>query len=73
MIPLEKQCVSLELAKRLEKLGVKQDALYWWSTHTIPSTLWNRDDLDKSLKGYEGPAFSTYAAFTVAELGEMLP
>jgi hypothetical protein len=73
LILLEKQVCNLELARRLEELNVKQESLFWWSTHTIPSTLWNRDDLDKSLEGYEGPAFSTYAAFTVAELGEMLP
>ena len=71
-MPLGKQVCSLDLAKRLKELGVKQDALYWWSTHTIPSTLWNRADLDNSLEEYEGPAFSTYAAFTVAELGEFV-
>ena len=30
---LEQQVVSLELAKKLKELGVKQDSLfYWWGT-----------------------------------------
>lgn len=27
---LEQQCVSLELAKKLKQLGVKQESLWWW-------------------------------------------
>ena len=30
MILLEKQCVSLELAKRLKELGAKQESVWAW-------------------------------------------
>jgi hypothetical protein len=66
---LENQVCSLDLAKRLKKLGVKQESLFWWSAHTEPATLWNEWSLEKQ----EGSPDTSYAAFTVAELGEMLP
>jgi hypothetical protein len=31
MISLEKQVCSLELAKRLKELGVKQESLFYWA------------------------------------------
>ena len=57
---LEDQVVSLELAKRLKELGVKQDG-YW---HYASA-------LDGTYGLIEG--FGEISAFTVAELGEMLP
>jgi len=30
MLPLEKECVSLELAQRLTELGVKQERYFYW-------------------------------------------
>ncbi len=69
---LEDQVISLSLAKRLKELGVKQDALYWWSEHTVPATLWNEHDLSEN-DPYAGVSEQSYAAFTVAELGEILP
>jgi hypothetical protein len=62
MIPLEKQVVSLDLAKRLKELGVKQESVWYWF----------RDRL--ILGRGEGGNMQTFtSAFTVAELGEMLP
>ena len=62
---LEKQVVSLELAKKLKELGVKQESYfgwvydpYWGPNHFVTS---NSDDYNWE-----------YSAFTVAELGEML-
>lgn len=63
---LENQVVSLELAKKLKDLGFKQKSLFYWA----------------ELKGdskvvYDNTGMSPYtywtSAYTVAELGEMLP
>ena len=64
----EKQLTSLELSKRLKELGVKQESLFYWNTRK-----------EKVLAGYHLPVAPVdfkdkfVSAFTVAELGEMLP
>ena len=63
---LENQVCSLELAKRLKELGVKQESLHYWAK-TLGE---NEPELDASPFATE---FGCYSAFTVAELGEMLP
>ena len=66
-MPLEKQVVSLELAKRLKELGVKQESLFWWVEIPADKQLYIQPE-------YTAKLFSPrYSAFTVAELGEMLP
>lgn len=66
---LESQVVSLPLAKRLKELGVKQESIFWWlhepeiNDYTISNSFGSFD------VGWEKEC----AAFTVAELGEMLP
>jgi len=55
---LEQQVCNLELAKRLKKLGVKQESLWIWAYGKI---CWYKENEPNS-----------YSAFTVAELGEML-
>jgi hypothetical protein len=62
----EKQLTNLELSKELKELGVKQDSWFYWvctenANHAIEE--------DCEAKHY---SFS-WSAFTVAELGEMLP
>lgn len=76
---LEKQVVSLELAKRLKELGVKQESLFYWSV-SLPETAKSKSevallkDIEPMLTQQEwGEGFTSYSAFTVAELGEMLP
>jgi hypothetical protein len=73
---LENQVVSLDLAKRLKELGVKQESLFAWVK--LPPS---------EKEGYEGEEYGLVyewtmahnagkeciSAFTVAELGEMLP
>ena len=82
---LENQVCSLELAKKLKELGVKQDSLWFWY---IPSVDGNDKDLVLDSKGrvlsrdgnfaevHERIAgfeiIEKFSAFTVAELGEML-
>src|SRR4051812_36893725 len=65
---LEQQVCSLELAKRLKELGVKQESLYYWNIRHIWIVL-------KAIgEPYITRKPEDYAsAFTVAELGEMLP
>jgi hypothetical protein len=65
---LENQVVSLELAKRLKELGVKQESLFWWVDYTdgYSEPAWN---LNSNHVGYK----AHLSAYTVAELGEMLP
>lgn len=64
---LESQVVSLELAKRLKELGVKQESVCIWQErymgHWKPTWVKVVAD-DREI---------VYSAFTVAELGEMLP
>lgn len=67
---LQDQVISLELAKNLKELGVKQDSLfYWWKPIDGDWILVEKKEQDEGYQ-MEGRAFS---AFTVAELGEMLP
>ena len=65
---LEQQVVSLELAKKLKSLNVKQESLFVWS---------KQEDL-KNWKCEYRKYFAVdmrrdIAAYTVAELGELLP
>lgn len=65
---LSEHCVSLELATRLKALGVKQDSyFYWHNLDTSYPTL-----MDRHQETYRSGDFMI-SAFTVAELGEMLP
>ena len=69
---LEDQVTSLELSKRLKELGVNQESLFYW-THL------NGEDFLMIVKDFEGESIPKdrkdefTSAFTVAELGEMLP
>lgn len=74
---LEEQVCSLELAKRLKELGVKQNALWGWvkpaktrEWRIEPTGLYfNENHIIR--QGWVGK--HVYDAFTVGELGEMLP
>lgn len=66
---LEKQVANLELSRRLKDLGVRQESLFYW--------LWKKYDEGEEghfeLVNWCDGQRSPVAAFTVAELGEMLP
>ena len=78
---LEDQVCSLDLAKRLKELGVKQESAFYWFPFGGGVHKWQLTkkilDMDalRGWRSYEknNKDFSFYAAFTVAELGEMLP
>lgn len=63
---LEDQVCPLELAKRLKELGVKQESAFYWCDNNYGT--WELED--SPLPAFESDWCS---AFTVAELGEMLP
>lgn len=80
---LEDQVCSLDSAKRLKELGVKQESLWWWC---LPPMNIKTELLFRGIYHMYSPAEGTsfkkstfgddtnwYSAFTIAELGEMLP
>jgi hypothetical protein len=69
---LEKQVCSLELAKKLKELGVKQESLFRWYVHNkgVEISYYTHEYFERS---YGVKIVDSYPAFTVAELGEMLP
>jgi len=77
ILPLEKQCVSLEFSQKLRDLGVRQDSYFihafskcHMAGKQIGWYLCTADDRDtQDLFGWH----KKIAAYTVAELGEMLP
>ena len=63
---LEEQVCSLELAKELDRLGVKVPSHFYWNAKDE-----NIDAFWLTSNPYEG--YSKYPAYSVAELGGMLP
>jgi len=78
---LSKQVASLELSKRLKELGVKQESLFIWSVPKPENARTNIDEVklrdmqpEIYMRGSSwGECFEEVAAYTSAELGEMLP
>lgn len=69
---LEDQCVSLELAKRLKELGVKQESLFYWC-EPWPKDTDQTPHVNTWHYATESNVRFKYSAFTVAELGDLLP
>lgn len=66
---LEQQVTSLEISKRLKELGVKQESLFYW-LNPFKQQDWQLVQTGEwSLNGHH----NFCSAFTVAELGDMLP
>lgn len=73
---LEQQVVSLELAQKLKELGVKQESYFMWNNFDREEWLIDLESKlrEMSLTPRVGAIIGDFAsAFTVAELGEMLP
>ena len=78
---LEQQVINLELAKKLKELGIKQSSIFAWEKMCGKKN-WNLmygslDDIhpvdwDSYAKTYHAESVIV-SAFTVAELGEVLP
>lgn len=73
MLPLEKQCCSLEYAKKLADLGVKQCAFWSWYETTDYDDTPRLDRADEQGVLPKQNFERKYSAFNVAELGVMLP
>jgi hypothetical protein len=72
---LEQQVVSLQLAKKLKKLGVKQESLIHWQLfhgYGDAADKWELRHFSDFRQSSADPEYET-SAFTVAELGEFLP
>lgn len=77
---LEEQICSLELAKKLKELGIKQESHFKWvqvyhPEHGIgaPHIQWDvTEDYNDTLI-HNDWKMTSWSAFTVAELGELLP
>lgn len=67
MMEIEKQVVSLELSKKLYEIGVMKISLFYWNEP------YGKDFEPIITYGIEEGYGSNISAFTVAELGEMLP
>lgn len=79
---LENQVCSLELSEKLKSLGVSQKSLfYWWKYGDNPvlAIKTSNDQAIRSIKNFDyfttagHKDYEYCSAFTVAELGEMLP
>lgn len=65
---IEDQVISLGLAKRLKALGYEQESLWYWGYDPI-----DPNKLSVLYRVVTPNALEWYPAYTVAELGEMLP
>ncbi len=80
MKPID-QVVSQPLAKKMKELGIEQESLFvWWSYgdewrvgDTSTQDLMDELHKDAYKKDPSLPEVERYYAYTVAELGEMLP
>jgi len=71
---LSSQVVSLELAQKLNELGVKQESLYYWHESYRGSPMSLVTEAQCAVDAIRNQTDSErISAFTVAELGEMLP
>lgn len=72
---LEQQVCSLELAKKLKGLGVKQESLFYYYVWLDKMGAERMQGIYQGVfaDNITGRDYAFYSAFTVAELGEMLP
>jgi hypothetical protein len=68
---LEQQVCSIELARKLRELGVKQTSFFYWKTRDLGSSRPHLVARNSPFVISQG--IIQASAFTVAELGEMLP
>jgi len=75
---IEQQVCSLELAKKLKDLGVKQESIWLWIKRKKKRKIekkgeWGLSTSKEILPSETTESLEYLSAYTVAELGEMLP
>ncbi len=65
---LEEQVCSLGLSEKLKELGVKQESAFYWETSDDKLPI-----LVTTNEAFTNDELEYFSAFTVSELGEMLP
>src|ERR1043165_9829731 len=70
---LEDQVCSLDLAKKLKELGVEQESYFYFWRDAVAAHAGLPESFYLSHDGENPPDYPAFSAFTVAELGEMLP
>ena len=75
VLPIEKQVCSLDSAKRLKELGCPQESLFYWSWCITDDSSGEPELVDNPQIHFESNSddYEYASAYTVAELGEMLP
>jgi hypothetical protein len=71
----EKQVCSLEYSRELEKLGVKQNSIFYWRKYSLckNTDLYYIPNKETDLLILSGQLEYNYSAFTISELLEKLP
>lgn len=71
----EKQVCSLEYSRELEKLGVKQNSIFYWRKYSLckNTDLYYIPNKEMDLLVLSGQLEYNLSAFTVAELYELMP
>jgi len=67
---IENQVANLKLSQRIEELEIKGESEWYWIIETTGDFIENRANLYSI---HNDHLEATYSAYTVAELGEMLP
>jgi len=69
----ENQVCSFELSQELEKLGVKQNSIFYWRKYSLckNTDLYYIPNKETDLLILSGKLEYNYSAFTVAELGKI--
>lgn len=70
---IEDQVCSLKLSKRLRELGAPQNSLFYWSFCNDCAEEYGKKGIEVGYDLSDSPHGEKWSAFTVAELGEMLP
>lgn len=76
---LEQQCVSLEIARKLKELNVKQESLFYWENCPDEGRfVISSNEYHDTISGEWGDCHclmdqENYSAYSVAELFDMLP